>query len=185
MERMPFTGRVPVPVLAALLAVILAVAAGPTLAAGGVQPSVNVSLSLTVPTFIEMVLNSSNISFPATPPGGVSPATGAFPLAVNITDNTNTPVNITLKGDGDFNRSGGNESFNMTNLTYSNVSAGGANKSVVSAYNLTNPFPDWVNRPVPGPGTNVTIPAYFYLRIPPGQEAGTYSTNVTIRASQA
>jgi hypothetical protein len=178
-------GRIPVPALLAPLAVALAIVAGPVMAGGGAQPSVNVSLSLTVPTFIEMVLNSTNISFPATSPGGVSPATGAFPLGVNITDNTNTPVNITLKGDGDFNRSGGNETFNMTNLTYSNVSAGGANKSVVSTYNLTAPFADWVNRPVPGPGTNVTIPAYFYLRIPPGQEAGTYSTNVTIRASQA
>lgn len=163
----------------------MALAGGRALAVSGPQPAVNVSLSLTVPTFIEMVLNSSDISFPATAPGSTSPASTGFPLQVNITDNTNANTNVTLRGDGDFNQSGSNATFNMTNLTYSNLSAGGVNKSTVSTYNSSDPFPDWVNRPIPAPGTNVTVSLYFWLRIPAGQEAGAYNSNVTIRASQA
>lgn len=151
----------------------------------GPQPVAGVSVSLTVPVFIEVFLDPTSVSFPPTSPGSTSNASTGFPLNVNITDNTNTPTNVSLRGDGDFNRSGGGASFNMTNLTYSNVSSGGANRSVVPTFNTTDPFPDWVDRPVPPPGTNVTVPVHFWLRIPPGQEAGTYATNVTIRVSPA
>lgn len=170
-----------------LVAVSLLLLAAPHLGAkfSGPQPVGNLSVSLTVPTFIEMVLDPESVSFPPTSPGSTSNASSGFPVSVNITDNTNTQSNVTLRGDGDFNRTGGSESFNMTNLTYSNLTSGGANKSVIPSYNLTDSFSNWVNRPIPPLGTNVTVSVYLWLRVPPGQEAGEYKMNVTIRASPA
>lgn len=170
------------PLAAVFLLLLLAPLA---LGVSGPQPVANVSVSLTIPTFIEMVLNPESVSFPATSPGSTSNASSGFPVSVNITDNTNTQSNVTLRGEGDFNRTGGSESFNMTNLTYGNLTSGGANKSVAPYYNSTDPFADWVNRPIPPLGTNVTVSVYLWLRIPAGQEAGTYATNVSIRASPA
>lgn len=170
-----------------LAAVSLLLLAAPHLGSkfSGPQPVGNLSVTLTVPTFIEMVLNPDSVSFPPTSPGSTSNASSGFPVNVNITDNTNTQSNVTLRGEGDFNRTGGSESFNMTNLTYSNATSGGVNKSVVSTYNFTEPFSTWVNRPIPALGTNESVFAYFWLRIPPGQEGGEYKTNITIRASPA
>jgi hypothetical protein len=104
-------------------------------------------------------------------------------MLINITENTNTNTNISMRSEDNF-YSGVNW-FGITNLTYSNVSSGGLNKSMTLVYNETDPFADWINIPFPGKGNTTTKEAYFWIRIPASQAAGTYTTNITVRVNQS
>jgi hypothetical protein len=137
-----------------------------------------------VPESIEILLSNEPIQFPSLVPGGESNATtgGGFPLMISITENTNIYTNISINATDHF-RDGVNW-FEIENLTYSNVSGGGVNKSMKLTYNTTDPFSDWINIPPPTAGNNTTVLSYFWIRIPWAQAAGSYSTNIGVKGSK-
>lgn len=138
---------------------------------------------VTIPAMIEIQIDKIPISFPSTYPGGEFNASSGygFPMVINVTDNTNVNVTICMKGEGDFESS--SNTFNITNLSYSNTS-NGKRKLMTLSYNETDPFLDWYNIPPPPPGENRTVYAYFWVKIPWGQPAGIYTTNISVRANQ-
>lgn len=166
-------------ILAVIIPLLLA-----HLALSQVEDTESIGSRVEVPAFIDIALSNEPIQFPSLAPGGESNATinNGFPLLVNITENTNVYVNISVNATDHF-RDGANW-FGIENLTYSNVSGGGTNKSMKLTYNTTDPFSDWMKVPPPGAGSNKTVLAYFWIRIPWAQAAGNYGTNVGVRADK-
>jgi hypothetical protein len=146
-------------------------------------PVRQVGTRVEIPRFIEISLANTPIEFPSMSPGQESNATQnrGFPMLINITENTNAAVNLSTNATDHFRD--GTKWFGVENLTYSNVS-GGLNKSMLLVENTTDPFADWVGIPPPGPGNNETRRSFFWIKIPPAQEAGTYRTNITVKGSE-
>jgi hypothetical protein len=136
-----------------------------------------------IPGFIEFSLANTPINFPSLSPGQESNATQnrGFPMLMNITENTNVAVNLSINATDHFRD--GTKWFRIENLTYSNVSGGGLNKTMLLVENTTDPFADWIGVPPPGAGENQTRNAFFWIRVPAAQEAGTYNTTITVKAS--
>jgi hypothetical protein len=140
--------------------------------------------NVTVNVVIDASLSGVPIDFGSVNPGTTgnlpNPAdnTNGWPANVTVYANTNTDWNLSVYGSGPFTYGG--YSFGLSNLTYSNSSTG---TFVAMDTAPASPFPDWVLQLDPSVDTNRTV--YFKLSIPPGQTAGTYSTQVYFNVTQA
>lgn len=161
-------------VLAAVGLLLLSVAPAP---AQRVAPA-----TVVIPIYIEMYIDPLTIDFGQQNPGTLNaPSTNAFPMKINITDNSNCAANVTFNGSSDFVRQGGTETFWISNISLSD------NSATVDEYTLPRMqwspnWTEWANIPAPPAGSNSTRYVYYWLDVPGGLTAGTYQGNVTIRA---
>lgn len=128
-----------------------------------------------VPATIDVTLSNVPVDFGSVSAGS-SNQPALLPLNVTIQSTTNVNVNLTLNG-SDFTYLA--YSFGVGNLSYSNSSAG--TKINMATSFPPPPFANWVNIPKLAT-TNRSI--YFWISIPAGQEAGAYSSNVSVRVEE-
>lgn len=114
--------------------------------------------------------------------GGVDPATtgtpdidqniltGAVTVTNEITSNSN--IDIATKGN-DFNSSGGIDWFAVENLGYY------SDTNAAAAIPLTNDYINFYNEVAP----NNSVDFWFFLDVPPTQQADTYSSTVSFRGN--
>lgn len=124
---------------------------------------------------IDVTLSNIPVDFGSLSPGA-SNQSSSLPLNVTIQGTTNVNVNLTLNGS---NFVSGIYSFGVGNLTYSNSSAG-TKTAMTNSYPFP-PYNNWSNIPKLVT-SNRSI--YLWLSIPVGQEPGSYSNNVNIRAER-
>jgi hypothetical protein len=135
--------------------------------------------------FIDVVLINVPVRFPPIDPGtNNTPALAGngWPMKVVITDFTNVPSNLTLNATDDF-RSATNDTFGISNLSYSNNSSG--DKTEMSLEYPEPPYPDWIRVPAPASeGANTTRDVFFWIDVPKYQNAGDYTTTTNIKVSR-
>ncbi|GBE56466.1 hypothetical protein BMS3Bbin16_00672 [archaeon BMS3Bbin16] len=130
---------------------------------------------------IDITLSSAPIDFGSLNPGvslQSALAGSGYPLVVTIESITNVDTNLTLMGT---NFTSASFEFEAGNLSYSNATTDVKTEMALN-YTALPPYSNWINIPGPkgGPALNRSI--YFWITIPPGQEAGIYSSTVTVKA---
>lgn len=177
---------------------LLLLAMAPSAYAQGAQPTTAVTTSVTVPTYIEITLNSTSINF-----GTVSPSTNSsrFTVRMNITDNTNVDVNFTFRPDTNMsidqsnmlNFSGINRSSGVFqyNVSFDNdVSPGDSGSYAfhpegVAFATYTANLTGFFDRARPAAGSNTSTDLHLWTHVPSLSTAGSYTGGqFTIRASR-
>lgn len=118
---------------------------------------------------------------------GVNNATADNNLNISIDLGTNVATNISQRGDATFECGAcvPVDNFTVDKLRYSNVTGNpGITSSTVMAVTAdAPPYPDWAGVPKPV-GTSTTRDSFYWLSIPNGQTAGSYTTNIYINVSK-
>lgn len=106
------------------------------------------------------------------------PVSGGWPVNVTVHSTTNVMWNLSVKASGDFLGPG---VIPISNLEFGNTSAN-VEEQMSTEYKGPELFDDWYNQSPPSSDTVRSI--YLDLTIPPGTEAGDYSTQIFINVTQ-
>lgn len=141
-------------------------------ASATINPTISVTLSYS---------SGSNIEFGNLNSGTNNNSATSY-LNISIDPITNVNTNISQNGTATFT-SVELYSFPISNLRYSNISAGLTNSATMSTSFPIPPFSDWSNITKGNPATRYHE-SYYWLSIPDGQEAVAYSANIYINVTQ-
>lgn len=142
----------------------------------------NATASVTVNSAIDVTLWNTSLSFGNLDPGASITENTNNDLRIEINKNTNTKSNISQKGSSNFS-DGGSNSFTIGNLSYRNDTSTGR-RNFTGAY--TTPcceFDDWKNVGIPTTAA-VNRSTYYFIVVPKGQAAASYTANVEIKTGQ-
>jgi hypothetical protein len=140
--------------------------------------------SVTVNKYISVTLSNVPIQFGSVDAGSTNnPATvgNGYPMTIQIDSVTNVNTNISVNG-SDFSGPG---TFGVGNLSFSNSSSVSTATNMQSVFSSGPPYSNWVNIVAPAGGAAKTADAYFWVSIPSGQIAGSYSSTVYVRVEEA
>lgn len=140
--------------------------------------SASASVRETISVTLSYLPSGTGIEFGNLDPGAVN-ASATNNLNISIDYGTNVATNITQKGDPTFT---GPDSFTIDNLRYANIT-GVENSTTMTSADGLPVFADWANIPKPTAG-GTQKDTFYWLSIPAGQTAGTYTTNIYINVSK-
>lgn len=164
-----------------LVSAMLLLSASPAMSA----QQASTGAQVIVPEYIDVALNVTLIDFGSVNPNTAgSPALAGYgwPVAINITENTNVVTNISVNASGTgtpkryCDDGSCTDSFTVNNHSYSNTSAFTYNDrlNIDGSFDVS-PFADWGSIARPGAGNNATRYMFNKIDIPTGQAAGTYT----------
>ncbi len=148
--------------------------------------SSNVTFSVSVAEFIDVVITPSAINLPALNP--TENGTATDPVNVTTTSNSNVPITISVSGT-DFARSGGGDTIAIGNLRmrsyhtvpeYNDFNGHELSTSPVAC--SESKFSSGVE-PCHNVQPNHTVHLWFNLVVPGGKLAGSYASTVTVTAN--
>lgn len=147
-----------------------------------VQNETQTTAQVQVNEFISVTLQGVPIDFGSLNPGTVNQPAGAsngFPMNVSIEPETNVITNMSLRAT-DFTGAG---TIGVGNMSFSNSSSVSTATQMSTSYQGDAIYSNFDAIPQPS-GSAEIREVYFWITIPAGQTAGSYTSNVYIKVQK-